>query len=243
MKLKDQPMNRIRIGALASPALLALSILMPGSLLAEWTGGVEGGQVLQGKEKGTRLRFKLSNSERPFSQTFYADWVRGNENSNSYEAGYTPRYWFSDQTYAFGEGSLKTSKSFNIDQQIRALAGVGIQLLNTDSQSLFAEVGAGQVATTFDFNDETTGKAFKETTGIATARLGAAQTLSDLIKLELNADYSTAKDLVTTSAEAGISLRIPGGAVKYSYRLRSSTFGDNDAIDEADSSVSFNYGF
>lgn len=235
-------MNRSAIGVLTCSALLMTSTLSSTNALADWTGGIEGGQVIQGDNQGTRLRFKLSNSDRPFSQTFYADWVRG-ENSNTYEAGYTPRYWFSDTTYAFGEGSLRTSRNLNIDQQIRLLAGLGIQLLNTETTQLFAEAGAGQVATEFDFIDPVTGENFESTDGIATARLGAAQTLSDLIKLELDADYSTAEDLVTQTAEAGISLRIPGGAIKYSQRFRSSQLGDAEAVEVTDSSVSFNYGF
>lgn len=230
-------MYRKRIGALTSAALFSVLLSISVDALAEWTGGVEGGQVLQGDDQGTRLRFKLSNSDRPFSQTFYADWLRGSDSGSSYEAGYTPRYWFSDQTYAFGEAAIKTSKSFMIDQQIRGLAGVGIQLLNTDSQSLFAEAGAGQVMTKYDDIDDDT------TSSIATARIGATQTLSDLIKLELDADYSTAEKLVTTTGEAGISLRIPGGAIKYSYRVRSSAFDGGDSVDVKDSSVSFNYGF
>lgn len=232
-------MHRLRIGALASPALLIVSMVSSGNLLADWTGGIEGGQVLQGREKGTRLRFKLSNSDRPFSQAIYADWIRGEDEGNSYEVGYIPRYWFTETTYAFGEGSLETSESLNIDRETRLLAGVGIQLFNTDTQSLYAEAGAGVVDTKFRIN----GVSSEETTGIATARMGAAQVLSDLIKLELNADYSTADELVSAAAEAAISLRIPGGAIKYSYRIRSFDTEGQEQFNETDSSISFNYGF
>lgn len=231
-------MNMKRISILLGPALLLGSTTFSTALLADWTGGIEGGQVLQGDEKGSRMRFKLSNSDRPFSQAFYADWIRGESNSNSYEAGYTPRYWFTDQAYAFGEGSMRTSASSQIDRQTRLLAGVGIQLIDTQSQSLFAEAGGGQVSTKYDDTIATT-----DTSGIALARLGAWQTLTEFIKLEVDADYSTAKDLVQTTAEAGISLRVPGGAIKYSHRFRSTTLGDADSIDVTDSSISFNYGF
>lgn len=235
-------MNIKRLGVLLGPTLLLTSLVTTTDAMAEWTGGVEGGQVIQGDQKGSRVRFKLSNSDRPFSQAFYADWIRGEENSNGYEVGYTPRYWFGEQTYAFGEGSLKTSKALSIDKQIRALLGVGIQLIDNKTQNLYAEVGAGQLSTEYDttlgLGEDTV------TSGIATARLGATQTLSDLLKLELDADYSTADDLVQSTAEAGISLKIPGGAaIKYSHRYRSVAIGDADATSVTDSSVSFNYGF
>jgi len=231
-------MNIKPISVLLGPALLLSSLTFSTNLLADWTGGIEGGQVLQGDEKGSRVRFKLSNSDRPFSQAFYADWIRGEGNSNSYELGYTPRYWFTEQAYAFGEGSVRTAESLSIDRQTRLLAGVGIQLIDTQSQSLFAEAGAGQVSTNYDATIAVT-----DTTGIAIARLGAWQILTEFIKLELDADYSTAKDLVQTSAEAGISLRVPGGAVKYSHRFRSIAIGDAEANNVTDSSISFNYGF
>lgn len=231
-------MNIKRVGVLLAPTLLLTSLFSSTTLLADWTGGIEGGQVLQGDNKGSKVRLKLSNADRPLSHDLYADWIRGEENSNTYELGYTPRYWFSDQTYAFGEGSLLKSDFVNIEAKTRLLAGVGIQLISTETQSLFAEAGAGQESTKFDDGFDTT-----VTSGIATARLGATQILSDLIKFEVDADYSTAEDLVETTASAGVSLKISGGAIKYTHNFRSVTAGDSDAVESTDSVVSFNYGF
>ena len=121
------------------------------------------------------------------------------------------------------------------------MAGVGIQLVSTPSQQFFAEVGGGQVSTKSDIVIQ--GQESTITTSLATARIGASQVLSDLLKLEFDGDYSTAEDLVTTTAEAGISLRLTGGAIKYSYRVRGRKDGDNESTNVTDSSVSFTYGF
>lgn len=218
----------------------SIALSFPVLSQADWTGGIEGGTVIDGDETGTRLRFKASNSDRPFSQQIYADWIQGD--GNGYEIGYIPKYWFSDKTYAFAEGSIRTAKSQLIDREARVLGGLGIQLISTDSQSLFAEAGVGQVSTKFttvDIDGENT----TSDTQIAQARFGAVQTLSDLIKFELDGVYSTAEDIVQSSAEAGISLAIPGGAIKYSYRVRSTEVGDADPVSNTDSSVSFTYGF
>lgn len=220
----------IACGALALPTLS----------YADWTGGIEGGTVIDGDDSGTRLRFKASNTERPFSQQVYADWIQGD--GNGYEIGYIPKYWFSDKTYAFAEGSVRTAKVQLIDREARVLGGFGIQLISNDSQSVFAEAGIGQVQTKFTSLD-INGENVTAESQITQARFGAVQTLSDLIKFELDGVYSTAEDLVQSSAEAGISLAIPGGAIKYSYRLRSTEIGDAEPVDTKDSSVSFTYGF
>lgn len=234
-------MNIRHFGAIMSALALLACVITPGLAHADWTGGIEGGQVITGDNKGTKIRLKLSNSDRPFSQAIYADWIRGEDDDDSYEIGYTPRYWFSEQAYAFGEGKVQTSNVTNVELQNSLLAGVGIQLINTESQKLFAEAGAGQLFTRFE--TVAPGQESTESTGIAIGRLGASQVLSDLIKFELDADYATAEDLVTTTAEAGISLRTAGGAIKYSYRSRTSQFGDEDRISTNDSSVTFTYGF
>lgn len=225
---------------LAIPTLALMSLLAP-TVQAEWDGGIEGGQVLQGDDKGTRLRFNLFNNERPFSQKFYADWIRGESSSDSYELGYAPRYYFTDKSYAFGEGSIKTSNSLSIDQQTKIGAGLGYQFIDSQTQGLFLEGSATRLSTRFDsINGVDTPNV---ETIVGTARVGAVQKISELLKLELDASYSTSEDLVQSNAEAGISIRVPGGAIKYSQRFRSSTVGDNETVDVSDSSVSFNYGF
>jgi len=223
---------------LLSGSLIVAPLTLPSTAFAEWSGDIEGGTIIQGDNKGTRLRLKASNNARPLSQTLYADWLRGDDKSNTYEAGYQPKFWFSNQTYAFGEGSYATTNDETVDSIVKLFAGIGLQLLASDSQSLFIEAGAGQttVNSALDGVDA-------ESNGSAIGRLGGHQVLSDLLKFEIDADYTTTDDLVQTSAEAGIALRITGGSIKYSYRVRGSKLGDADTESVTDSSVSFQYGF
>ena len=224
-------------------ALLTLVLAMPTIAVpvvarAGWTGDIEGGTVVQGDSNGSLVRFKMSNSERPLSQQIYADWIRGNSGGNSYEIGYLPRYWFSDQIYAFGDASLRTAKVEDIDQQRNLFAGLGIQLLNTATTTLYAEAGAGQSSTKFR-----TAGVLDQDTDSTIARVGASQVLTGLFKLELDGDYSTSDVLDKTTAEAGISFRVPGGAIKYIYRTINTKRPEQPAVDTTDSFVSFSYSF
>ena len=214
------------------------TIAVPVSVRADWSGDIEGGTVIQGEGNGSLIRFKMSNSERPLSQQIYADWIRGNSGNNSCKVGYLPRYWFSEQIYAFGDASLRTAKFEDIDQQSNLFAGLGIQLLNTATTTLYAEAGAGQTSTKFR-----TAGVLDQDTDSTVARVGASQVLTDFFKLELDGDYSTSDLLDKTTAEAGISFRVPGGAIKYTYRVFNTKRPDQPAVDTTDSFVSFSYSF
>ena len=63
--------------------------------MAQWSGGIEGGQVLRDDGTATRLRLRANNSSRPLSHFIYADWIRADTGGNIYEVGYRPRYWLS----------------------------------------------------------------------------------------------------------------------------------------------------
>jgi len=195
--------------------------------------------VVSGDGNGSKLRFKMSNSERPLNQQIYADWIRGDSGSNSYKVGYEPQYWITDQTYVFGDANLLTSKDEFIDQQSNLFAGLGIQLLNSKNTSLFAEVGGGRTSTKFD---STTGFA-KQDTNSTIARVGASQLLTDFLRLELDADYMTSDKQDRTNAEAGLALRVAGGAIKYTYRVQNIGQEGFEDVDRTDSFVSYNYGF
>jgi len=213
-------------------------IVLPTVVLADWSGGIEGGAVIQGDDKGSKIRFKMSNSERPLNQQFYADWIRPDNGGDSYKFGYEPQYWFSDKTYVFGDASYLTAKDSAIDQETNLFAGVGLQLLNSATQTLFAEVGAGQTTTEFSAPG-----VMKQETDSTIARVGASQVLTDFFKLELDGDYSTSDLVDRTTAEAGLSFRVPGGAIKYTYRARNTEFSGQPSVETTDSSVSFNYNF
>lgn len=216
--------------------LLPLFSLVPLSAHAQWTGGVEGGTVFRDEGQATRLRLKLQNPVRPLSQYVYVDWLRTNDGDNAYEAGYLPRYWFGEKIYGFGEASLRVDRPVQIDRQQLFIVGAGYQLSNTKEQSLWAEAGAGIRNTRFLDDNESDDT-------LMLIRAGFHQILSELFRLELNFDLVDGESLTETTAEAGIAVRIPTGAIKFSYRARRLEPDAGEAIDDDDTFVSFSYGF
>lgn len=210
---------------------------VPACVFAEWTGGVEGGTVVRDGDSATRLRGHLSLNERPLSHYLYAEWYRSD--SNSYELGYKPRYWLSDKLYTFGDGRLRMEKALGIDRDTLLIGGVGVQLVATASQQLWLEAGIGYHM--IDFTSETGLEDADEQVG--TVRGGGSQVLSDLFRLQLDADVFSSPSYTQSQLEAGISMRIPQGAVKLSHRLRRIDIDGLDAVDDSETGVSFTIGF
>jgi len=235
-------MKAFNISTLKRAQIALFLFTLPLSVNAEWSGGVEGGTVLDGDDSSTSLELILQNQSRPFSQEINAEWLSNQDGFNTYELSYEPKYWFSKMTYAFAEGAIKTFGSASLDDYQRLLGGgVGIELINTETQNLFAEVGAYNItsivaATEFapEFNESVVSSGFA---------VGGSQIVSDLIKLEVDADYLTSDNIDRSTAEAGISVRIPNGALKYSFNYVSSTIGDQDAVSNSSSSISVKYNF
>lgn len=217
-------------------AVLPLLALTPLSTQAAWTGGLEGGTVFREEGPATRLRLKLQNPVRPFSHYVYLDWLRTEDGENSYEAGYLPRYWFGEKLYGFGEASFRVDKPISIDGQQLFIVGAGYQISATPQQSIWAEAGAGVRNTQFTNDTE-----FDDT--LTLLRAGFHRTLSSLFRLELDFDLVDGESLTETTAEAGIAVRIPGGAVKFSYRARTLDPDEGQKIEDEDTFVSFSYGF
>ena len=209
----------------------------PVSVFAEWTGGIEGGSVVRDGDNATRLRGHLSLNERPLSHYLYAEWYRSDE--NSIELGYKPRYWLSDKLYTFGDGRLRLEKALGIDRDTLLIGGVGVQLIATARQQLWLEAGIGYRM--IDFTSETGLEDADEQVG--TVRGGASQVLSDLFKLQLDGDVFSSPTYTQSQLEAGISMRIPQGAIKLSHRLRRVDIDGLDAVDDSDTAVSFTVGF
>lgn len=226
----------------ATAALTLALITLPISANAEWTGVVEGGKILDGDSQDTRIELILSNNQRPFSQQITAEWIQANRGSDNFEIAYLPRYWFSDVAYVFGEGSLRTLDSLSLDNYQRALeAGLGIQLVNSATQTLQAEISAIHVTSIMEATPIT--DELDESVVFTGVELRGSQLISDVLKLELDTDYVTSDNLDTGTAEAGILYRINTGAIKYSYRYQITTIGDADAVSNTNSAVSFLYSF
>lgn len=223
--------------SLPSLTLLLSATLLPYTASAEWTGGIEGSTVLQGQDNTTKLRFQATKNTRPLSQLVYADWIRGKNSSNAYEVGYEPKYWLGDKLYLFLDTSMQQAKSQQIDRKIAAQGGAGFQLLQTQQSQLSLEAGMGRNITEFTDVSE------KLETDISTVSANATHLLTEYLKLDLTADYNTGEDLVRTKLEAGLSLNVVGGAIKYSYQIENIEEGDAESIEQKSSSVSYSYSF
>ena len=208
------------------------------SVMAEWSGGIEGGTVARSTGTATSLRLALRNNGRPFSQYIFAEWLRGSQGGNSFSVGYNPRYWLSDRNYVFGESELSTDDVFGIDREIYAVAGVGRQFFSTPDQSLYAEVGVGGRTIDFADTEDVSGDA------LGIVRLGFQRKIIDLVRLDLQSSASrSSSDVTDATAEAGVALRIANGGVRVAYRTRFLKVDELDSITEDDTFVSFSYGF
>lgn len=219
--------------------LVAVLLLTATSLRseAEWSGGIEGGTVVNNSGNQTRLRLTLSNDARPFSHYLYADWLRGNESNDGYAVGYHPRYWLTDVYYAFGESKYRVDKGLGIDREIRFLAGLGGQFLDSDKQGLYSELGVGSSSIEFTSQEESS-------QGLGLVRLGYYRLIAEIVKLDLEAYGSRSENEISEfNGEVGLSLRIPAGAIRYAYRSRSIKTADEDRVSSSESYVSYTYGF
>ena len=216
---------------------MTFALLMPMLLQAEWSGGIEGGTVIRDGSTASRLRLHASLNERPLSHYVYADWIRSG--SNSYEIGYRPRYWFSDQWYTFGDASLRIDDQLQIDNEILLVSGLGYELINTAQRQAWLEAGLGFRST--DYTPESGIGESEEGLGLIRGR--ASQVLSDLLRLELDGNFTASNSYLESQLEIGVSLRLAQGAIKISQRIRRIEFDEFDTINETDTSVGFTVGF
>ena len=217
--------------------VMTSALLMPMLLQAEWSGGIEGGTVIRDGSTASRLRLHASLNERPLSHYVYADWIRSG--SNSYEIGYRPRYWFSDQWYTFGDASLRIDDQLQIDNEILLVSGLGYELINTAQRQAWLEAGLGFRST--DYTPESGIEESEEGLGLIRGR--ASQVLSDLLRLEVDGNFTASNSYLESELEIGVSLRLAQGAIKISQRIRRIEFDEFDTINETDTSVGFTVGF
>lgn len=224
--------------------VIGFCTLLPITANADWTGDISGEQVLDGDDKGSRIRFEMSNSDRPFSQAVYADYIKLDDSGSGYAIGYDPQYWVSEKFYVFGTGSVQTSANDAVDYTRSLGGGVGVEIINTQYQELSATLGAVQDAQIFDKDFVLDGED-DTTTAVSTfVTLGGEQQISDFFKFGLDLGYSIGESSNVSSATASIKLGIPGGgALVYNYSLQSEKPDVGDTIESKGSSISFQYGF
>jgi len=234
-------MIRSRFNRRASRQLLCVFsslffVLVSGPSQAEWTGGVEGGTEVSDAGSTTRLRFRAINDIRPLSHSVYAEWLRDNDGNNSYEIGYVPRYWFTEVVYAFGDARLGVNKALQIDASRYLVAGVGAEPVRSENTSVYAEIGVGTQEFEFASGTETS-------ESIAVARAAAIHSPVENVQLSAEFDASKGEDVDQAEFETGISLAVPTGSIRYSYRKQWLRIGDGDTIEEGKSFFSYSFGF
>jgi len=203
---------------------------------AEWSGGLEGGTVLRGDETATKLRFNLFNNQRPLTHHLYVDWIRSSENNDSYKAAYIPRYWFSEKLYAFSEVHYRVDKPFEIEQQTQGIIGGGYRFIATEITALWAEIGAGARATEFSNRPE-------RDDNFVLGRGSYRQIIATLFKFEFDVEAIQSDGFKEDAADAAISVKLGGGALKYGYRRSNFKQDNKPTLTESDSYVSFSYSF
>lgn len=222
-------------------ALLSAAAAYSTPVIAEWSGGIEGGAVQQENGTATRLRLKLYNHARPLTHDLYIDWTRGNSGSgggnDSYDAGYIPRYWFSQKLYGFGEILLNVDKPLGIEQENQFLVGMGYRFITSETQALWAEVGTGYRSIEFRDNLE------EQEESLLVGRGGFRQSLAELFQLELDVKATQGESVTDLVAEAGISVFIGTGYLKYGYRTRRITQDNQPSVTDSDNYFGFVYGF
>jgi len=224
-----------RFGAILI-ALITVLLALPMPSLAAWTGGIEGGTEISDSGTNTRLRLRATNNIRPVSHYVYAEWIRDDSSNNSYEVGYVPRYWFTDTVYSFADARFGVNRPLDIDASRYLVAGLGIEPVRTNRSSLYAEIGVGTQS--FDF-----GSGLETSESIAVARALAIHRPIDDIQLSFELDASSGEDVVQADAEAGISLRVPTGNLRYSYRQQWLRIGDGETVSDGTSFFSYSFGF
>lgn len=219
-------------------AAMALALVSVPSAKAQWTGGVEGGTVVQDAGSATRLRLVLRNNTQPLSHYVYAEWLRSAFSENSYAVGYNPRYWLNKKYYVFGESEIGTDPVFGIDRELTLLTGLGGQFFTTKDQGLFVEVGVGGRSIQFENNDDANNEA------LGVARAGYALTLADTFKLDANVNgIRSDADVSQVTSEVGVAMRVSGGSIRIAYRSRYFRVGDAESITDDDTYISYGYSF
>ncbi len=217
---------------LASFALC--SVLVSGSALADWTGGLEFGI---GSDQSPGMRLHATKTGNPLSHNLYLDWIF-ESGSSSYRLGYNPTYTISQSVFSFGQFSIEQDDPGGIAREVNARVGVGNHLFRTKRSRFTIQTGIGgseiQIA---DSTKERNGYFFAG--GVFTSKLVG------LLKLDAVLESRVADSQTVTNGEAGVSFRVgPNTAIKYAYSVKRYDFDESreDIVNE-NSFVTMTYGF
>ncbi len=215
------------------------AIALPMSASAEWGGNIEGGSVFGGDTRGTRVGVSVFNRARPLTHEIELEWVGSSSGTSTYEASYIPRYWFSPKAYVFGEANIRTFEGLSFDDHRRAFGGgVGIRLIETDTQSLDVEAGLTHVT----FRDVDAGE-LEDADIFGGVNVNGSQVVFDLVKLNFQTSFLASEDVNEYGAEIGIAVRVAQGSIRYRYRYVGIDVEGLDLLSTNTSAISFDYGF
>ena len=143
---------------------------------------------------------------------------------------------FTDNAYLFGDGRFGVNGNLLIDQSRYLVGGVGYEPIRTDTTNVFAEIGAG--AQEFDFESGT-----ETSEAIGVARAVALHRPTDNVQLSAEIDANRGEDVERADFEVGISLRIPTGSLRYSYRKQWLRVDGGDLVEDDVAFFSYGFGF
>jgi hypothetical protein len=219
---------------------LALLLITASTASAEWQGGIEGGTEIRESGAATRLTLTLSNNVRPLSHHISADWIRDASGGNGYRIGYLPRYWITDTIYGFAEGRYRVDEPIGITGEARLLTGAGLLWTPAKNAVVSAEAAIGGRRLELDniFGNDTV-----ESEALGVLRAGASISLLGAVKLDTTADIAGSADRVDGITEAGISVLIPGGSLRYAVQSRWLNIDGGDTTRVSESFISYGYRF
>ncbi len=218
----------------------ALLICLTAPLEANWRGGVEGGTEIRKSGAATRLTLTLSNDSRPLSQYINADWIRDASGGNGYRLGYVPRYWFNDTLYGFAEGRFRVDEPIGVESEARVLTGAG--LLWTPAENAYVSAEAGVGGRRLELNNLFTDTEIT-TEALGVLRASTAIQFLGAFKADASADIAGSSEGVDGITEAGISVLIPGGSLRYALQTRWLNLDSGDTARISETFISYGYRF
>ena len=226
-----------RCRALSTYLLLGAAYFTFAPAGADWQGDIEAGTQIRDGNAATRLRGTLFEDSRPFTQTLYAEWVRDSADGDEYRIGYLPRYWLASRIYALGETRLRVDEPLGVDSEIRALIGVGAELIVRRDAALNLETGVGAVATRFDADID------DDRSGYLMARGYGYRVFAERFRIDAGADVERSERVTDLHAEIGVALSIATGSIRYAVQTRRIDIDETGSASSTRGYLSFGYRF
>ena len=139
----------------------------------------------------------------------------------------------------FGDGSYHLGGSPQIDHESRVLAGAGLQLISTAQRQAWFEGSLGYRVTGYasDVGIEESSEA------LGIMRGTGFQVLADLFKIDVDGSLTGSELQLQAELEAGVSMRLPQGAIRFSYSVRRTDIDGVEPVNDSGSAIGFTVAF